>query len=100
MSEVDRARQFLMAGLPLVGQLPFRLQLDVELFARGGLRILERIEQIGYRVWDTRPVVTRGDVARLFLRSCCGAWGRRLGFRRPPRVPDIPRDARSESVQS
>ena len=69
--EVDRAREFLTAGLPLVERLPGRLQIDIELFARGGLRILERIERIGYRVWDTRPVVTKRDFAGLFV---CGVW--------------------------
>jgi squalene synthase HpnC len=65
--EVARAREFLLGGLPLIPHLPGRLQIDIELFARGGLRILERIEQIGYRVWDVRPVVTKRDFATLFL---------------------------------
>jgi squalene synthase HpnC len=72
--EVDRARQFLTNGLPLVEQLPGRLQIDIDLFARGGLRILERIEQIGYRVWETRPKVTKWDAVRLL----CGAMWRRV----------------------
>ncbi|HUG89778.1 MAG TPA: squalene synthase HpnC, partial [Planctomycetaceae bacterium] len=78
--EVERAREFLEVGLPLVERLPGRLQVDVELFARGGLKILERIERIGYRVWESRPVVTRGDFARLFVRCAMRAVGRR--FRR------------------
>jgi squalene synthase HpnC len=72
--EVDRARQFLVAGLPLVGRLPGQLQIDIDLFARGGLKILDRIEAIGYRVWETRPKVTKSDVAGLVV----GALWRRL----------------------
>ena len=80
--EVDRAKEFLFAGLPLVERMPGRLQIDIELFVRGGLKILERIEGTGYRVWDERPVVTKGDVASLFVRSVCQACIRRLRFRR------------------
>ena len=82
--EVDRAREFLLRGLPLVAELPGRLQVDIELFARGGLKILDRIRGIEYRVWDVRPVVTRWDRAGLFL--CCAgrALLRRLGFSREP----------------
>ncbi len=65
--EVDRAREFLQAGMPLIPRLPGRLQVDIELFARGGLKILERIEGIGYRVWDKRPVVTKFDALKLLL---------------------------------
>ncbi len=80
--EVDRARKFLQDGLPLVPRLPGRLQVDIELFIRGGLKILERIEGIGYRVWDTRPVVTKADAARMFAGCVIRATGRRFRPRR------------------
>lgn len=67
--EVDRAREFLHAGLPLVDQLPGRLQIDIDLFAHGGLCILDRIQSIGYRVLDTRPVVRKSDAARIFVAA-------------------------------
>jgi len=73
--EVDRARQWLSpwqdASLPELAPFPLRLQVDVELFARGGERILDRIAAIEYRVWDKRPVVTKKDVVGLFL-GCLG----------------------------
>jgi squalene synthase HpnC len=67
--EVDRARQWLTDGLPLVARLPGRLQVDIDLFARGGLKILQRIERIGYRVWETRPRVTKWDALGLLAGS-------------------------------
>lgn len=73
--EVTRARQFLLNGLPLVERLPGRLQVDIDLFARGGLRILDRIESIGFRVWETRPKVSKLDAVKLL----CGALWRKLG---------------------
>jgi squalene synthase HpnC len=76
--EVGRARQFLCDGVPLVERMPGRLQIDIELFIRGGLQVLREIERIGYRVWDTRPVVSKGRFARLFLGCTGRALVRRL----------------------
>ena len=76
--EVRRARELLQAGLPLVKRLPGRLQVDIELFARGGLRILERVESIGYRVLEQRPVVTKFDAVRLLLPCVVRALLRRI----------------------
>ena len=68
--EVERARRWLAPwsdrSLSELAPFPLRVQVDIELFARGGERILDRIAGIGYRVWHKRPVVTKGDVARLF----------------------------------
>ena len=60
--QATRARDYLTAGLPLVEKMSGRMQIVMELFAQGGLRILDRIESIGYRVWDFRPVLTKRDV--------------------------------------
>jgi squalene synthase HpnC len=80
--EVERARQWLSPwkhpSLPELRDFPLRIQVDIELFARGGERILDRIAAIGYRVWDRRPVVTKGDVVRLFLGCCRRAIARRV----------------------
>lgn len=74
--EVDRAREWLQNGLPLVECLPGRLQVDIDLFARGGLRILERIAQQDYRVLQRRPKVTKWDGVTLLARAV-GRWGLR-----------------------
>ena len=44
--EVARAERYLVNGLELVPLMPRRLRVDVALFARGGLAILEKIRQI------------------------------------------------------
>lgn len=79
--EVDRAREWLRGGLPLVPRLPGRLQVDIDLFAHGGLKILERIERIGFRVWETRPKVTKTDAIGLMVAALGRALGRFV-FRR------------------
>ncbi|QDT99425.1 squalene synthase HpnC [Gimesia aquarii] len=76
--EVQRARQFLLDGLPLISHLPGRLQIDIDLFARGGLKILDHIERLQFNVWQQRPVVTRFDFVVLLLQSSFRQlWGMR-----------------------
>jgi squalene synthase HpnC len=70
--QVERARDFLWAGLPLVDRLGGRLGIVIEMFARGGLRILDRIEAIDYRVWETRPVIAKRELAAV----ACGCLAR------------------------
>ena len=72
--EVDRAREFLLAGQPLLRSVHGRrLRLDLELFLAGGLKILDEIESIGYRVWERRPTVTKAAKIRLLLKSAARA---------------------------
>lgn len=79
--EVDRARDWLRGGLPLIPRLPGKLQIDIDLFAHGGLKILDRIEGIGYRVWEQRPVVTKWDAFGLFIGAIWRAGWRRTSTR-------------------
>lgn len=69
--EVDRARSLLKAGRPLIGRLPRQLAVDVDLFNRGGLAILDRIAARGYDVLTSRPEVSKlrkiGLLARALL---------------------------------
>ena len=76
--EVDRARDFLTAGLPLVPALPGRLQLDIELFIRGGLKVLDHVARVDYGVWETRPVVRKYEVIGLLAGCVWRAFGRRV----------------------
>ncbi|MSR57125.1 MAG: squalene synthase HpnC [Planctomycetaceae bacterium] len=83
--EVDRARQSLRPWRddrrPELACFPFRVQVDLELFSRGGETILDRIAGIGYRVWDRRPVVTKFDVLCVFVGAMASSL-RRLCVRR------------------
>jgi squalene synthase HpnC len=63
--EVDRARELLHQGRPLIGRMPRALAVDVDLFSRGGLAILDRIEARGFDVLSSRPEV--GKLAKLAL---------------------------------
>ncbi len=63
--EVGRARDLLQAGRLLIERMPRALAVDVDLFSRGGLAILDRIEARGFDVLTSRPEV--GKLAKLGL---------------------------------
>ena len=58
---VEKARGFFREGLPLTGMVDRRLSLDLELFSRGGLRILDKIERQGYDVLSKRPKISKAE---------------------------------------
>jgi hypothetical protein len=62
--------------------MPGRLQVDIDLFLRGGLQVLREIERIGYRVWERRPTVSKGRFAWMVLTGTGRALWRRLRPRR------------------
>ncbi len=66
---VDEARKLFHQGLPLIKTVDRRLAFDLELFSRGGLCILDKIEQQDYNVLAARPVVSKVDRAGLLLQS-------------------------------
>jgi phytoene/squalene synthetase len=64
---VARARELFLAGLPLNGMVNRRLAVDLELFSRGGLRILDKIEQQDYDVLSRRPKISKIERAALLI---------------------------------
>ncbi len=66
---VGWARGFFRQGRPLAGMVGARLALDLDLFSRGGLRLLEKIEKQDYTVLERRPVVSRRDQFLLLVKS-------------------------------
>ncbi len=70
--EAARARALFVEGLPLRDLVRGRARLDVLLFSRGGLAILDAIEGAGYDVFRRRPTLSRGRKARLALGALAG----------------------------
>lgn len=64
---VDVARKLFLKGLPLADKVDRRLSIDLELFSRGGMRVLEKIEQQNYDVLTARPVVSKVERLGLLL---------------------------------
>jgi len=78
--EVERTRELFEIGRPLVARMPSDLAVDVDLFSRGGLAILKRIEQCGYDTLSSRPSLSKGAKARLLARALLGlGWARLRG---------------------
>jgi squalene synthase HpnC len=70
---VEMARRLFIQGLPLAKSVDRRLGFDLDLFSRGGMRVLEKIEQQDYNVLARRPAVSKADrlglVAHALLRA-------------------------------
>lgn len=70
--EVERAREWFQRGLPLIKQVDRRLAMDLELFSRGGLAILDALERQGYDVLKSRPVISKPRKLWLVARAALG----------------------------
>jgi phytoene/squalene synthetase len=66
---VDRARGLFLTGLPLAGMVNRRLAVDLELFSRGGMKVLEKIEQQNYDVLSRRPKISKVERVGLLLST-------------------------------
>jgi squalene synthase HpnC len=77
--EVDHTRQLFAQGLPLIAKVDRELALDLDLFSRGGLEILDAIARRQYDVLTARPVISKSRKLRLLAR----AFSTKLLGRRP-----------------
>jgi phytoene/squalene synthetase len=66
---VEVARKLFLEGLPLVATVHRRLAFDLELFSRGGMRILDKIERQGYNVFERRPAISKVERVGLLFES-------------------------------
>lgn len=81
--EVERAREWFRRGLPLVGKVGGELAIDLDLFSRGGLEILNAIERQGYAVLGNRPAISKPRKLALVARAASAKlFGRSLGVGR------------------
>jgi squalene synthase HpnC len=72
-SLISRTRDLFYAGWPLTQSVERTLRIDLELFSRGGLAILNAIEAAGYNTLANRPVLTK--------RAKLGLLGRAIASR-------------------
>ncbi len=63
------ARECFANGASLVKSVPSWLAVDVDLFMRGGLEILNTIESQGYDVWTKRPTLSKLTKFSLLLQA-------------------------------
>jgi squalene synthase HpnC len=72
--EVDYARKLFYEGLSLIDKVARELALDLDLFSRGGLEILNAIERQNYDVLSARPAISRRTKLQLALRAVSGKF--------------------------
>jgi squalene synthase HpnC/squalene synthase HpnD len=66
---IARTRMFFAEGAPLANMVDGRLSVDLDMFTRGGLAVLDAIEAMGYDTLHTRPSISRVRQARLLGRA-------------------------------
>jgi len=85
---IARTRELFEEGLPLSKKVRGKLSVDLEMFSRGGLAVLDAIEKMGYDTLNRRPKVSKGKQVRLLGRTIVaqvferGSENRRGGFPR------------------
>ena len=72
--EVEYARSLFHQGLPLISMVNRDLALDLDLFSRGGLEILNAIERQDYDVLSARPAISKRTKLSLALRAVSGKF--------------------------
>jgi squalene synthase HpnC/squalene synthase HpnD len=66
---IARTRTLFAEGMPLAKQVDGRLSVDLEMFSRGGLAVLDAIEKMGYDTLHYRPSVGKGKQVQLLGRA-------------------------------
>jgi squalene synthase HpnC len=66
---VDSARAIMLKGQGLPARVPGRAGWELRLVVQGGLRILDRIEALGFDTLNHRPKLGAGDVAVMVWRA-------------------------------
>jgi squalene synthase HpnC len=72
--EVNYVRKLFRQGLPLIDMVDRDLAIDLDLFSRGGLEILNAIEHQGYDVLSSRPSISKRTKLQLALRAVSGKF--------------------------
>jgi squalene synthase HpnC/squalene synthase HpnD len=69
-----RTRELFAEGAALPTLVDGKLSVDLDMFGRGGLAIVDAIEACGYDTLHQRPVVTKGKQVRLLARAFLAQW--------------------------
>jgi squalene synthase HpnC len=65
---VEVAEDLFHKGLPLIQTVDRRLSFDLELFSRGGMKVLRKIENQGYNVLQRRPKISKAERIGIMLQ--------------------------------
>jgi squalene synthase HpnC len=71
---IEYTRALFEKGKPLARMVDGKLSVDLEMFTRGGLAVLDAIEKMGYDTLHQRPVVSKMKQVRLLGRTLLKHW--------------------------
>jgi len=74
---IVRTRALFSQGAPLARQVSTEIRIDIELFTKGGLAVLDGIETVGYDTLHHRPAIGRATQIRLLggaILERCMSW--------------------------
>src|SRR5271165_1129546 len=66
---IAKTRELFDKGLPLAKMVDGKLSVDLEMFSRGGIAVLDAIEAMGYDTLNARPAIRKGKQVRLLGRA-------------------------------
>jgi squalene synthase HpnC len=66
---IKYTRGLFETGMPLSTMVEGKLSVDLAMFSRGGMAVLDAIESIGYNTLNQRPEVSKGKQVRLLGRA-------------------------------
>jgi squalene synthase HpnC len=66
---IAKTRELFAVGRPLVDRVGSELRVDIDLFSRGGVAVLDAIEAGGYNTLEYRPALSRAKQVRLLGRA-------------------------------
>ncbi|MGC1618461.1 MAG: squalene synthase HpnC [Candidatus Acidiferrum sp.] len=66
---IARTRILFAQGAPLAKMVSGRLSVDLDMFTRGGVAVLDAIESMGYDTLHARPSISKGKQAGLLVRA-------------------------------
>lgn len=79
-----RTRALFAQGAPLAATLSPEFRVDIEMFSRGGLAVLDGIESVGYDTLHRRPAISRATQLKLLAGA---VLGRAFSWMRPAAAP-------------
>ena len=66
---IARTRTLFAQGAPLAKMVTGRISIDLDMFTRGGVAVLDAIEAMGYDTLHRRPAISKAKQARLLGRA-------------------------------
>src|SRR5882762_7807937 len=95
---IARTRQLFAEGYPLAKMVDGRLSIDLEMFSRGGIAVLDAIEAQRYDTLNYRPSVGKGKQARMLGCVLLGQIFSRRQLQQPPLAESATGGLRLESA--